>query len=56
MKRASILAVISIIMAPSMAAAMGCSGYGHKTETASNCMDGTQWDSALEACVPVVTG
>jgi len=56
MKRATFLAVVAVILAPSMAAAMGCRGADHKADTASACIDGTKWDAALEACMPVVTG
>lgn len=56
MKITGFLAALTVIVAPSVASAMGgCSGYDHKVDTASSCVDGTQWDTALEACVPVVT-
>ena len=56
MKRASFLAVLSMVLAPSMAAAMGCNGADHDDKSASACIEGTQWDAALSSCVPVVTG
>jgi hypothetical protein len=56
MKRALFLAVLSMVLAPSMAAAMGCNGADHDDKSASACIEGTQWDAALSSCVPVVTG
>jgi hypothetical protein len=51
MKRAAFLAVLTVTLLPSLAAAgPGCKGEKME-ETAASCAPGTTWDSATSACV-----
>lgn len=51
------LAAAVLVLAPGLALAQGCSGYGHAMEQqAMSCMEGTQWNVETGTCVPVVTG
>lgn len=48
------MTVIALVLflAPSLSAAMGCSG---SHEQAMSCAEGTTWDSDAGACVPAAT-
>ena len=52
-KTAALTAVLAL--APSLALAMGCSGFGHETEQAMSCAEGTVWDAETETCIEQVT-
>lgn len=47
-------ALVALMLSPGLALAMGCSG-GQKNITASNCADGSSYDTASGACVPAPT-
>ena len=51
-KTKTLLAALALTVAPTLAMAMGCSGYGHETP-AQSCIAGTAWDADKGACVPV---
>ena len=55
MKTKTLLAVTALMLAPSLAMAMGCSGKYHDQQAAS-CMPGTSWDAEKQACVETPTG
>ena len=54
MKTKTLLAALALSVAPTLALAMGCSGYDHTT-SAQSCIQGTVWDSEKGACVPLST-
>ncbi|KMW57157.1 hypothetical protein AIOL_002118 [Candidatus Rhodobacter oscarellae] len=55
MKIKTTLAAAILVLSPTFAMAMGCSGYGH-TEQAMSCAEGTAFDEKTGTCIPVVTG
>jgi hypothetical protein len=40
----------TLILAPSLSLAMGCSGAKH--QQAQSCATGTAWDAASQTCIP----
>ncbi|MEL7212595.1 MAG: hypothetical protein AAGK92_08040 [Pseudomonadota bacterium] len=48
------LAVLAMILAPSFAAAMGCSDADH-TKQVMSCAMGSTWDETTQACVPTTS-
>ena len=51
MKTKTILAALALTIAPSLALAMGCSGYNHTSQQAMSCADGTVWDATTQTCI-----
>lgn len=47
------LAALALVLAPSLALALGCSSREHQ---AQSCAPGMVWDSVQQACVKAVTG
>lgn len=51
----TILTASVLLLAPTFAIAMGCSGYEHKEQTAMSCADGMVIDAATGTCVAQIT-
>jgi hypothetical protein len=48
------LAVIALALSPTLALAEGGCSHGKTDVQASSCMEGTMYDTAKGACVPVI--
>ncbi|MEM6634791.1 MAG: adenylosuccinate lyase [Pseudomonadota bacterium] len=52
----TLLAAAVLAVAPGLAVAMGCSGYGHiKEQTVASCPAGQVWDGDASTCVDIST-
>ncbi len=51
----TLFAATALMVAPSLALAMGCSSDHRLDQQAMSCADGTMWDPAAGACVPLVS-
>ena len=50
------LAALVLVLSPALAAAMGCNGSYHSTDTAQiSCPEGQSWDGEAMACTPAPT-
>jgi hypothetical protein len=54
MKTKTLLAVLALAVMPSIASA-ACIGDHAKEEVVMSCADGTEYDSAQQACIPTTS-
>ena len=52
MKTTALLATLAMMIAPNIAAAMGCT-YGHEDTASISCADGTTYDAETQRCIAV---
>ena len=51
----TLLSALALTVLPSLALAMGCSGYSHTTIAQMTCADGMVYDADAQNCVPVAS-
>ena len=56
MKIRTTVVALALVVAPTLALAMGDCGSKATSTSAASCAEGTMWDARAQACVPTVTG